>query len=79
MAILYQRYFGLVNKDAITGGILPKSKNYVSKLTELVRTHDLCIAHLIELRGEYVRNLDIPKILEMTDADIIELQEEFRR
>lgn len=44
-----------------------KSGIYKKKLNELLVNHDLFLAHLIRT-GDYLRNFNVPKILEMTDA-----------
>lgn len=44
-----------------------KSSAFMSRLLTLLPTHDCCLAHLIRT-GAYVRHLNIPKVLEMTDA-----------
>lgn len=44
-----------------------KSSLFEKKLRELMPSHDIILAHLIRC-GEYARSLNVPKILEMTDA-----------
>lgn len=44
-----------------------RSKAFNNKLHEIVKEHDMCLAHLIRT-GDYLRNIDVPSVLEMTDA-----------
>jgi glycosyltransferase involved in cell wall biosynthesis len=44
-----------------------KSARFAGKLQELLSEHDVCLAHLIRT-GDYIRNCNIPTVLEMTDA-----------
>jgi len=44
-----------------------RSGKFARRVRELLPMHEICLAHLIRA-GEYIRSIDRPKVLEMTDA-----------
>lgn len=44
-----------------------RSSLYKREVARLVAEHDICLAHLIRT-GDYIRSLQTPRVLEMTDA-----------
>lgn len=71
--VLLPRWRSLLNTIAAVPTSTPlqiayyRSAEFARRLTSLLSQHDCCLAHLIRT-GAYLRNLHIPKVLEMTDA-----------